>query len=108
MRSADFFVRMAQQHAVGPTSNIARVKPVFECTKCECTHEDEEDAESCCPPDSTLRCPVCQIEHDEIQEAADCCLHTHPTMTAAGRALVAQAVASGTPWPDAIAQNAAK
>ncbi|MFA9283738.1 hypothetical protein ACCQ08_03065 [Comamonas sp. SY3] len=81
---------------------------IFKCRVCRSRYEEEDDAEDCCPGvanGQALQCPVCLKGADSFLVAADCCLHTHPTMTAYGRQLVAEAVSRGTPWPEAVAAN---
>jgi hypothetical protein len=81
----------------------------YECPVCKGLHRLETEADECCPRDKRLqpmKCPICMREADTFEIAADCCLHTHPTMTAAGRQRVAAAVAGGMAWPDAIEANA--
>lgn len=81
----------------------------YECPVCLSRYQTADAADECCPIDGRKqpkKCPICMRDANSFQIAADCCLHTHPTMTAAGRELVAQAVASGMPWADAIAAHA--
>lgn len=84
------------------------VEEIIRCSTCRKKHFNTDEAEECCPAsarEQPMRCPVCLQGADSFEIAADCCLHVHPTMTALGRQRVAQAVASGTPWPDAVAAN---
>lgn len=81
---------------------------IYRCPVCRKEHEIEREADACCPGVNSgqpMQCPVCLKGADSFEQAADCCLHTHPTMTAPGRWRVAEAVAQGTPWPDAVAAN---
>lgn len=80
----------------------------FRCATCRTVYRDEQDADDCHPSaggNQPMQCPICLARAESFEDAADCCLHTHPTMTAIGRERVAAAVASGAPWPDAIAAN---
>ena len=105
----------------------------YECGSCGEEHDDEDDASSCCPPKEIFRCAVCRKRHsseesavdchpgaehaqpmqcpvclkraETFEDAADCCLPSHPTMTSFGRQRVAEAVASGTSWIDAVLAN---
>lgn len=84
------------------------VYAVYRCSVCRKRHTEEDDAESCCPAIANgqpMQCPVCLQGADSFEIAADCCLHVHPTLTAFGRQRVAEAVASGTPWDEALAAN---
>ena len=118
---------------MAPTKAQEEPDRIYICNACSEEHEDSESAYTCCPPDilyrcnvcrkkysdeddamdchpkqsvgQPMRCPICLQDAESYEEAADCCLHTHPTMTAAGRQRVAQAVENGTPWPDAVAAN---
>lgn len=77
----------------------------YECPSCSESHETESEAFSCCASFQPKRCPICLKKAQSYEDAADCCLHTHPSMSAAGRDRVAKAVAGGMPWPDAVAAN---
>lgn len=134
----DFFTRMITVNSLGPNmvpgTSIDGPKKVYICGRCYETHDDEADAEECCPPQvlEEWECPTCQKSHvklanaesccgcargqpmqcpiclqmaESYEIAADCCLHTHPTMTLRGRQRVAEAVEKGTPWLDAVQAN---
>jgi rubrerythrin len=139
MPGADYFTRLAAINSVGPNvfrGSGEKIELVFICGRCNCEHDNEDDANDCCPPDvrerykcpicrtnyrkepeaeaccpgSTsigppMQCPICLQRAESFSDAADCCLHTHPTMTAVGRARAAEAVEAGTPWTEAIAAN---
>lgn len=80
----------------------------YRCTSCRAVYLREEEAEKCHPFTSTaqpMQCPVCMTCAESYEDAADCCLHTHPNIDAFGRERIAQAVANGTPWPEAVARN---
>ena len=78
------------------------------CPACDDPWGEIQDAEACCEGSvagQPMQCPICLKGAESFEDAADCCLHVHPTMTALGRQRVAQAVAGGIPWPDAVAAN---
>ncbi len=102
MTTAEHFTRLASVNAVA--ASLAYT--CLDCGECWSTAEDAEECCGCSDHGHGMLCPICLRPADSFELAADCCLHTHPTMTAAGRELVAQAVASGTPWADAIAAHA--
>lgn len=84
------------------------IDEIIRCSTCKKRYFDTDEAEECCPASTgnqPMWCPVCLRAADTFEIAADCCLHVHPTMTALGRQRVAQAVAGGIPWPDAVAAN---
>ena len=102
MTSPEHFTRMAALSAASPHR-------FYYCAACGDDWDSEQGAQECCDWESSIQamqCPICLQIADDFQSAADCCLHTHPTMTAAGRERVATAVAGGVPWPDAIATYA--
>lgn len=139
MTSAAYFTQIAALNALSPHADTSppgeEVAEVFVCSMCDAEHDDEQDAEDCCPPEvyrryrcgvcrklhrseegaedchpsagrpQPMQCPVCMQSAETFQIAADCHLHTHPTMTAWGRTKVADAVEAGTPWADAIAAH---
>jgi hypothetical protein len=81
---------------------------IYRCTVCRKKHQDEDEAIACHPGHvhaQPMQCPVCLESADSFQIAVDCCLHVHPTITAAGRARIATAVANGMPWPEAVQTN---
>lgn len=85
------------------------IEEIYRCSTCRKKHSDEDDATKCCPGNARgqpMQCPICLKGADSFEIAADCCLHVHPTITAAGRARIAAAVANGIPWPQAVATNA--
>ncbi len=87
------------------------VECYYECNRCEAEHDTASEAEACCgntTPGASIQpkqCPVCLLKADTYAIAADCCLHVHPSLTAYGRQRIAAAVASGTPWDQALAAN---
>lgn len=82
----------------------------YRCGVCRDLHRTEEKAEKCHAMvhdnSQPKQCPICLKSAETYQVAADCHLHTHPTMTAHGRSLVAEAVEAGMSWVDAIAAHA--
>lgn len=140
MTTAHFFTRLAALNTLSPNAITSaaedEVTEVWVCSMCDSEHDDEHDAQECCPPDvyqryrcaicrklhrsediassccpaagkaQPMQCPICMRSADSFQIAADCHLHTHPTMTAWGRSKVADAVEAGTPWADAITAHA--
>lgn len=80
----------------------------YACPACSNSYGELQAAEACCgrgPVSQPKQCPVCLGGAESYEDAADCCLHTHPTMTALGRQRIAEAVAAGAPWPEALAAN---
>lgn len=76
------------------------------CPGCKERHDEAEDALQCCGVTfAPMRCPVCLKSAGSFESATDCCLFLHPSMTPKGRALTAEMVSTGTPWPDAVAAN---
>lgn len=118
-----------------PRTPVETAEPVWVCSICKTGHVDEIEARECCKPEvysrwrcvicrrfhrvredaedchatrettQPVQCPICLSKAETFLDAAHCCLHTHPTMTAAGRERVAAAVAAGLSWPAAIAEN---
>lgn len=82
---------------------------IYRCAICRTTHCDEEDAEGCCTSIAMhaqpMQCPICLQAADSFQVAVDCCMHVHPTMTAYGRERVANSLANGVSWTEAVAAN---
>lgn len=89
--------------------NCCRPQEIFKCSVCRQRHDYEDEAASCCPGAGAngqpMQCPVCLKGAEDFETAVDCCLAMHPTMTAFGRQRVAEAVSTGTPWPEAVAAN---
>ena len=85
-----------------------RPREIIKCAVCRESHDTEEDAVACHPAVShsqPMQCMVCMKRADSFEDAAECCLPNHPTMTHWGRQRVAQAVASGIPWAEAVQAN---
>lgn len=82
----------------------------YQCPTCEEQWGERDEAVTCCTnasqSPSPMQCPVCMEGAESFAIAADCCLHTHPTMTAAGRERVAKEVEGGSTWLEAISANA--
>lgn len=83
---------------------------MWECAVCWERHEEREEAVKCCAVkaeassnDAQPCCPVCGIEYGDYRDAADCCLWRD--LTADTRWTIADRVASGTPWVEALEQT---
>lgn len=50
-------------------------KRVYMCSVCESVHDNEYQAEECCPPEvwELWQCPFCEETHDTEEEALECC-----------------------------------
>lgn len=93
-----------------PTARRPRMVTMWQCTVCDELHEDHDDAVECCSvkpeaksTDAQPSCPVCGIEYDGYRNAADCCLWRDPP--AETRWTIADRVAAGTPWVEALEQT---
>lgn len=88
---------------------------VFEeylCPACDEGWDTRHEAADCCAASGKgmqpMQCPVCMRSAESFEIATDCCLHTHPTISAAGRERIAQAVEEGMPWQEAVEKAAAE
>jgi hypothetical protein len=119
MLFAHLFAAPAPAPAPAPGVERRRNKAVeveaYKCPACDALHEDEFDAEDCCPYDGDVtenllhdqegdeKCPVCGEGCADAYLAADCCLWKD--LPPAARWRIAAAVEGGAEWRDAIAKE---
>lgn len=74
-------------------------KRVWMCSVCETVHDNEYEAEECCPPEvwEMYQCPVCDETHDTEEEALECCQEIEDDEEALGTGYHRQ-YPKGTPW----------
>jgi len=91
--------------------NSVKEVTAYRCPVCTSLHEDESDAERCCPFDgagakglhdqeAAQHCPACQAQYRTEREAVDCCLWRD--IDAPTRWRIADAVEAGATWIEAI------
>lgn len=93
--------RSAEAKTKTPNVNKAELVTMYRCPVCDELHEDEWDAEECCPPPpedgiSANHCPVCGKHYTTARNAADCCLWKD--YDAMKRWQMADAVEAGSDW----------
>lgn len=82
--------------------NTAERVVMYRCPICDELHDDEFDAEECCPlPKQTdgihaNKCPVCGETYNSARDAADCCLWKD--LDAPTRWALADRVEAGNEW----------
>ena len=59
------------------------VKKVWMCSVCESVHDEEWQAEECCPPEvwEMYQCPVCDEVFDDSEDAQACCLEVEEDLS---------------------------
>lgn len=88
-----------------PGSRVVEVT-FYRCTECDELHEDEADAEKCCPPGPrhtrlAMSCPVCAGDgFKTYEQATDCCLWKD--IPFAERRRIAAALDAGSSWLDQL------
>lgn len=100
---------LSEHDAEDEARDCCAPRELFKCVFCRERHSAEDSAAECCASipmaGQPVQCMVCMKRAESFEDAAECCLPNHPTMTAWGRQRVAQAVAAGTPWPEAVQAN---
>ena len=85
------------------TKGRATAVTMWACCECGATYDCSDDAEECCPEETSnaeIRCPVCAEIHTDAFEASSCCLWKD--LDVSKRESIAKIVESGHDWIDAI------